>query len=329
MRIVKLSEVVDELESGSRPKGGVSTETGTIPSLGGEHLSDEGGFNFHKNKYISLDFFENIRAGKIKIQDILIVKDGATTGRVSFVGENFPYSKAAINEHVFRISIKKDIGYPKYVYLFLKSGDGKKQLLNDFRGATVGGISRQFIELTKIPLPPLSEQIHIANVLSKAEALIAKRKESMTMLDAYLKSTFLEMFGDPVRNEKGWEVKRIDEMCLQVVDCPHNTPNYEDNKTEYFCIRSSDIQNGYLNLEETLHVDFLTFNDRNSRYIPAYNDVVFTREGGRLGNAARIPKNLKVCLGQRIMLFVIDKRKMLSEYFWSSINSSSDRKSVV
>ncbi|MEI6520708.1 MAG: restriction endonuclease subunit S, partial [bacterium] len=79
MKIVKLSKVVKELESGSRPKGGVSSDTGTIPSLGAEHLSDEGGFKFYKNKFISIDFFNNLTSGKIKINDILIVKDGATT----------------------------------------------------------------------------------------------------------------------------------------------------------------------------------------------------------------------------------------------------------
>jgi len=57
MKIVKLSEVIREVESGSRPKGGVSSETGSIPSIGAEHLSDEKGFNFRKIKYISIEFY--------------------------------------------------------------------------------------------------------------------------------------------------------------------------------------------------------------------------------------------------------------------------------
>jgi len=55
-------------------------------------------------------------------------------------------------------------------------------------------------------------QLHIANILSKAENLIAQRKESIRLLDEFLKSTFLEMFGDPVRNEKGWEVCNLSEL---------------------------------------------------------------------------------------------------------------------
>ena len=107
MKIVKLADVVKELESGARPKGGVSSETGTIPSLGAEHLSEDGGFNFHKNKFITNEFFNRLKAGKVKCNDILIVKDGATTGKISYVQKDFPFSNAAINEHVFRIAIDK------------------------------------------------------------------------------------------------------------------------------------------------------------------------------------------------------------------------------
>jgi len=207
MKIVKLAEVVKELESGTRPKGGVSSETGTIPSLGAEHLSEDGRFNFHKNKFITTEFFNSLKSGKIKYNDILIVKDGATTGKVAFVKNDFPFTKAAINEHVFRIAIDKQIGFSKYVYFFLRSLGGKKQILNDFRGATVGGISRQFIESTKIPLPPLEDQIRIAAVLTRTEKLIAKRKEGIKALNELLKSTFMDMFGDPVMNKKRWDVK--------------------------------------------------------------------------------------------------------------------------
>ena len=64
MNIKKLSELVIELESGTRPKGGVSIESGTIPSFGAELLNNSGGFNFHKNKYISKDFFQRMKTIK-------------------------------------------------------------------------------------------------------------------------------------------------------------------------------------------------------------------------------------------------------------------------
>ncbi|MFQ5330473.1 MAG: restriction endonuclease subunit S, partial [Thermodesulfobacteriota bacterium] len=107
----------------------------------------------------------------------------------------------------------------------------------------------------KIPLPPLDDQIRIAHLLSKVEGLIARRKQHLQQLDALLKSIFLELFGDPVRNEKGWESSSIDGLCVDIIDCPHSTPIYSDEKTNYLCVRSSDIIDGYLDLGGTYQVD--------------------------------------------------------------------------
>ena len=93
--------ILETLEAGKRPKGGVKKSTKGIPSLGGEHLNSEGNFNFQKLKFVPLEFFESMSKGHVKFDDVLIVKDGATTGKVSFVRKDFPYSKAAVNEHVF------------------------------------------------------------------------------------------------------------------------------------------------------------------------------------------------------------------------------------
>ncbi|MCB0494482.1 MAG: restriction endonuclease subunit S, partial [Cyclobacteriaceae bacterium] len=62
----------------------------------------------------------------------------------------------------------------------------------------------------EIPFPPLDDQIRIAHLLSKVEGLISQRKEHLQQLDDLLKSVFLAMFGDPVRNEKGWKVGSLD-----------------------------------------------------------------------------------------------------------------------
>jgi len=74
-------------------------------------------------------------------------------------------------------------------------------------GAAQPQITRANLEKIKIPLPPLDDQKRIAHLLSKVEWLIARRKQHLQQLDDLLKSVFLEMFGDPVRNEKGWETR--------------------------------------------------------------------------------------------------------------------------
>src|SRR5205085_529539 len=97
---VKLGTITLELNSGGRPKGGADA-SGTIPSLGAEHLNNYGGFNFTNVKYVPETYFRMMRRGKINPDDILIVKDGATTGKISYVPPHFEFKEAAINEHLF------------------------------------------------------------------------------------------------------------------------------------------------------------------------------------------------------------------------------------
>jgi len=73
-------------------------------------------------------------------------------------------------------------------------------------------ITRQSLARLKIPLPPLAEQKRIAGILDAADALRAKRRESLAQLDTLIQSVFLDMFGDPVTNPMGWEVRELSEV---------------------------------------------------------------------------------------------------------------------
>ena len=80
-------------------------------------------------------------------------------------------------------------------------------------GANLPRIAPGKLAAIRIPLPPLPEQRRIATILDKADAIRRKRQESLALLDELLRSTFLEMFGDPVRNERGWAVVRLGEVA--------------------------------------------------------------------------------------------------------------------
>ena len=175
-------------------------------------MNNDGGFRLDNLKYIDEKFFTALKKGAIKENDILIVKDGATTGKVSYVDSDFPFERAAINEHLFSLTVDTAVAHPRYVFGFLKSPQGQKEILKDFRGAAIGGISRGFVDLAKIPFPPLDDQIRIAHLLGKVEGLIAQRKQHLQQLDDLLKSMFLEMFGDPVGNVKGWGKTQFSEL---------------------------------------------------------------------------------------------------------------------
>ncbi|MBR4154001.1 MAG: restriction endonuclease subunit S [Paludibacteraceae bacterium] len=95
-----LGEIIQELESGKRPKGGIDkTLKEGIPSLGAEAISKLGDFDYAKTPYVPYD--TKINSGVIRNNDILVYKDGAYVGKTTLYRDNFPYEYATINEHVF------------------------------------------------------------------------------------------------------------------------------------------------------------------------------------------------------------------------------------
>ena len=101
---------------------------------------------------------------------------------------------------------------PDYLYWWLRTH--RKALEHLGRGATFKEVSKSIVEAVRIPLPPLSEQKRIAGILDAADALRAKRRESLAQLDALLQSTFLTMFGDPVENPMGFPLRMLSDFYI-------------------------------------------------------------------------------------------------------------------
>jgi len=184
---ITLDQILKVLESGSRPKGGVRGAKEGVPSIGGEHINDKGGFRFDTIKFVHYNFFEKMNRGRIQIGDVLIVKDGATTGKVALVREDFPYNPAAVNEHVFICRPREGI-YPPFLFYFLFSKEGQDRILENFRGSAQGGINQSFAPGTNVPLAPLPEQ---KRIVAKAEELLAKvssSKDRLIKVSVILKS---------------------------------------------------------------------------------------------------------------------------------------------
>ncbi len=189
-------------------------------------------------------------------------------------------------------------------------------------------ITRETLSRLQVPLPALAEQKRIAGILDAADALRAKRREALAQLDSLLQATFLDLFGDPVTNPKGWEVVPLEMLCERIVDCPHSTPEYSERQTGLFCVRSADIQNGRIDLSDARHVEQPIYGDRVRRHVPRTGEVIYTREGGRLGLAAQVPPRRNICLGQRMMLFDANRKRASNAFIWGLLNSASIYKLV-
>lgn len=114
----------------------------------------------------------------------------------------------AINQDLKALIIKDDKKLNRnYFFHFLESK--AIYIQNEGKGATVKGITLDFLRSIDVPFPPLAEQKRIAEILDKADAIRSKRQQAIQLADDFLKAVFLDMFGDPVTNPNGWDVRPL------------------------------------------------------------------------------------------------------------------------
>lgn len=188
----------------------------------------------------------------------------------------------------------------RYLYYYLD------EYVKTLRKLSIGGVIKyiKLGNLTDAPIfiPSLSDQNKIISVLDKVSELVALRKRQLDLLDEMVKARFVEMFGDPVRNEKRWDTIPLEKMCLSIVDCPHSTPNYTYENTGYMCIRTSIVKKNSIQWDKIEYISKEEYHERIKRKKPTMGDIIYTREGAILGIAAIIDKDYNVALGQRSML---------------------------
>ena len=283
MSSVPLASWVVTLESGSRPKGGIKDGQGEVLSLGAEHLSDDGGFKFEKQKRIPSEFYDSLKKGRIQPKDILIVKDGATTGKVSFVNGEFPHEPAAINEHVFRLVVDAKKADPRFVFRYLQSARGQVEIMRDFRGATVGGIGRTFVDKVFLPDIDLHEQRRVANIIEKADGIRRKRERSLAMADKLLQSTFLEMFS---KGKAPDEYVPLGPHLSFVTSGSRGWAKYYSETGARF-IRSLDVQMNEISDDEMVFVNPPQSAEAERTRVRD-GDVLLTITGSRIGRVTEI-----------------------------------------
>jgi type I restriction enzyme S subunit len=239
--------------------------------------------------------------------DLVIASSGITVenfhNKIAFIKkEHLPI---CMNTSTIRFKSKNvEQSDLRYLRFYLRTHLFKSQLTKLITGSAQLNFGPSHLKQTQIPLPPLDNQIRIATVLSRAESLIAKRKESIRLMNELLKSIFLETFGDPVRNEKGWAKKRIDEIA-EVRIGPFGSllhaEDYVDN--EIPLINPSHIINGEIVPDYTLTITPEKFNELEP-YQLKINDVVVARRG-EIGRCAIVRTSKPLLCGTGSMFIRI------------------------
>ena len=163
--VKRLSELLQLIDSGSRPKGGVANIQSGVLSFGGEHINNQCEVEINMPRYIPPEFHNLHKRTKTQLNDLLLVKDGATTGKIGIVSDTVHVGQN-INEHLFLLRTKGDVN-PTYLLNYLNSSFGKLQMQREITGATVTGITRDVVKRIKVILPDLEKQTEIANHITE------------------------------------------------------------------------------------------------------------------------------------------------------------------
>jgi type I restriction enzyme, S subunit len=174
--------------------------------------------------------------------------------------------------------------YPEFVSAFFKTPLYRRHIKKVIQGANINNLRNEHLDSLMIPQFEIADQIKIATVLSKAESLIKKRQASIDLLDEFLKSTFLKMFGDPVDNGKGWEEKTISDFFeIEDGDRGKNYPgqgSLVDNGILF--LNTSNFKENELDLEKVSFISEERFNRLTKGKLKA-NDLIITLRGS-VGN---------------------------------------------
>ncbi len=187
-------------------------------------------------------------------------------------------SKFLIAWNLFKLKIDTERFNPKYIKYYLD----KLKLINYFDRLLTGGTVK-FINKTKmgqirIPICDIRKQDKIVSVLDKAQELIDKRKEQIEALDELVKSQFIEMFGDPVLNPKGWEKGKIADIIVKTQYGTSNKANEENG--QFKILRMGNITyNGQFDFNDMKYIDLTE--DEQKKYLVYKGEVLFNRTNSK------------------------------------------------
>lgn len=197
--LVSVSEVTNILDNKRVPITASERRSGKYPYYGANGVQD----------YIDNFIFDD--------ELVLLAEDGGNFGSATRPIAYRVSGKCWVNNHAHVLKPKEnlDVDYLCYSIMFY-------DVLPLISGTTRAKLNKSALSKMLIPLPPLDIQKRIAAALDTANALIEKRKEQIEKLDFLIKSQFIEMFGDPVTNPKGWEKKKLKKECDVITG---NTPS--------------------------------------------------------------------------------------------------------
>lgn len=245
----------------------------------------------------------------VQADDVLVSTVRPNLNAVAQVPHDLDGATASTGFTVLRPTQKLD---SRYLFHWVTSPLFVADMIRKATGASYPAVSDWIVKDSLIPLPPLPEQRRIAAILDKADALRAKRRLAIAKLDQLLQSVFLEMFGDPVTNPKGWKTESIGALCSLVRGSsprPKGDPRYFGGSVPRLMV--ADLtRDGWM---VTPKIDSLTeLGATHSRPVP--KGTVVMAVSGNVGLAAIL--QIDACIHDGFVAYMdLDEQRINPIYF--------------
>ncbi|GAB1347971.1 restriction endonuclease subunit S [Ignavibacteriales bacterium] len=295
VKILKLEDLAEVTAGQGAPQeSSAFSETGN-PFIRAGNLEE---LLVTNDEYASCDLIDPTVAQKYKLKlfpknTIVFAKSGmsATKGRIySLMNDSYIVNHLAIaicNPNLIDHSFLK-----YYLVAFPPS-----RLIKD---SAYPSISLNDIKQIEIPLPPIEEQHRIVKILDQAQLLIEKRKQAIAYLDDYVKAVFLDMFGDPVSNPKGWEVKSIQAISHKITDGEHLNPTFSEGGIPM--IMAGHVLESGVDTKSARKVSSELGRVFRKKCNPEKNDLLLVSRGATIGRLCRVATSELFCLMGSVIL---------------------------
>jgi type I restriction enzyme S subunit len=331
MKTVPLSQIVENMPCGYGEEAG-SKEI-DLPVAKVSNIDASG--NFHKE--FELRSFTPAESNRLLCQsgDLLVVKSSGSktnvlSGKTAVCNQEHNGHLVSSN-FLLRLKPNKDIVDARYLWHFLNSPFSKAFVLRIVGTTTYPNLKWENYCNHPVPLPPLPEQKRIAAILDMAAAIRRKRQQAIKLADEFLRSVFLDMFGDPVTNPKGWRIepfgKHVEELRYgSSVKC--YTKKFRDSLP---VLRIPNIASAKINFDNLAYAALSAKEISNLRL--RQGDLLFVRTNGNpeyIGRCAVFQGSSDMLFASYLIRARLRKEgKLLPEYIQAVISMKSFRKVII
>ena len=273
VRLKDIAELINGDRSKNYPSGSDIVDSGVLFLNSKNIVNNKLDLRF-KN-FITQEKFASLSRGKLERNDLVITLRGTLGSCCIFSSK---YTTGFINAQMMIIRPTNKVD-ASYLYYFITSPGTKNRFERLNTGSAVPQLTGKQIGELEIPLPPLDEQKRIAAILDRADAIRQKRKQAIELADEFLRSVFLEMFGDPVTNPKGWEQVPLSTLSDKILNgtTPKGGSDVYVEKGIAF-LRSQNVWKKRIDLDDIVYLDDET-HAKMSKSSLKHKDILITKTG--------------------------------------------------